>query len=298
MSVFAVVAAYGCDPHEPAADGDDAGERGHIGKADLAGSCVDACGEKSNGNCWCDDACADFGDCCADKADVCDASEITCEGPNPAGCVETGCDADEVCATDTEQCVSSACECDASTGQWQCTPDCGGGVCVPDDGGDQACEGENPAGCAENGCGDGEECVTDVGGCVPSACSCDGSTGTWLCTADCSGGVCVPAANEACEDENPAGCVSTGCGAGQTCTTETDACTPSVCSCNEAAGTWDCTPDCGGGECVDDTGCPGSNPAEICPDDPDACIPSACACDEAAMVWNCTPDCSGGTDCS
>jgi hypothetical protein len=50
-------------------------ERGPLGKADGTGSCVGHCGEKSAGTCWCDDQCADFGDCCSDKALVCDGAE-------------------------------------------------------------------------------------------------------------------------------------------------------------------------------------------------------------------------------
>jgi len=61
-------------------DGMDAaeGDRG-IGKADQTGSCVDACGEQSPGGCWCDEMCAEFGDCCADLADACPGSVSECE---------------------------------------------------------------------------------------------------------------------------------------------------------------------------------------------------------------------------
>lgn len=38
----------------------------------YAGSCATSCGGSSpDGNCWCDDICAEFGDCCADIAEVC-----------------------------------------------------------------------------------------------------------------------------------------------------------------------------------------------------------------------------------
>ncbi len=52
--------------------------RGPIGKADSDGTCAaadgaDFCGGKSEGNCWCDDLCAGYGDCCSDKEPVCDA---------------------------------------------------------------------------------------------------------------------------------------------------------------------------------------------------------------------------------
>jgi hypothetical protein len=234
---FAAIAFMpGCDPESEASE--DEAVRGKIGKADLVGSCEGACGGPSSGNCWCDDACEDFGDCCQDKVDVCE---------EPGGC-----------------------------------------------------PGENPAGCAADGCGDGQTCQTDLAICVPSACGCDEQTGSWLCTADCGGGTCVDDEPvPPCEGDNPAGCVTQGCEQGEVCSTETDACVSSACGCDEATGTWLCTADCGGGECVPagDT-CSGTNPAELCSDDPNACIPSGCACNEALGVWECTPDCSGGQDCA
>lgn len=52
-------------------------ERHPLGKADAIGSCRtsdgdDVCGGQSDGTCWCDDKCAQFGDCCGDKLAVCD----------------------------------------------------------------------------------------------------------------------------------------------------------------------------------------------------------------------------------
>jgi len=51
-------------------------------------------------------------------------------GPSPAGCRSTGCGAGMVCER-RAQCRPSSCGCNAETGQWVCTSDCGGGVCVP-----------------------------------------------------------------------------------------------------------------------------------------------------------------------
>ena len=53
----------------------EAGERGGAGKADAIGSCApeDCGGQSSSGSCWCDDECAQYGDCCADIAPVCEA---------------------------------------------------------------------------------------------------------------------------------------------------------------------------------------------------------------------------------
>jgi hypothetical protein len=53
--------------------------RGSLAKADAAGSCRDAtgralCGGPGTGNCYCDAACAEYGDCCSNLADVCEAA--------------------------------------------------------------------------------------------------------------------------------------------------------------------------------------------------------------------------------
>lgn len=52
-----------------------------LGLADgVVGSCVDACGDAApEGNCWCDEACIEHGDCCGDKVDSCGG-----EAPDPA----------------------------------------------------------------------------------------------------------------------------------------------------------------------------------------------------------------------
>ena len=55
-------------------------------KDDALGSCAtvegDTCGAQSPDGCWCDEQCAQFGDCCADVAAVCDDEPV----PEPAGC--------------------------------------------------------------------------------------------------------------------------------------------------------------------------------------------------------------------
>lgn len=203
-----------------------------------------------------------------------------CDDPGPS---DTGGDATEGATESTTQGTDPTA--DGSTGD-----------------GPTACEDPNPAGCVDDGCGDGEICSLETEECVPSSCACNEGNGQWDCTADCGGGVCIPEPDSGvCEGDNPAGCATTGCDEGEVCSMETEACIPSACNCDAESGSWNCTADCGGGECVasDDsmTGCPGPNPADLCPEDPEACIPSGCECDQDAMVWNCTPDCSGGTRC-
>jgi hypothetical protein len=232
-----------------------------------------------------------------DGCEICACADAPCDAPNPVGCTVTGCDVGETCDT-SAGCAPSSCSCDAATGSWICTEDCGGGECVPDGG---ACDEPNPEGCASTGCDDDEVCDTSVG-CFPSSCSCDAATGGWICTDDCGGGACVPDGG-ACDEPNPAGCISTGCDEGEICDTSIG-CFPSGCFCDEATGGWACTDDCGGGQCVpaggvcdpslnpvgcSQTGCPGGL---VC-DTTVGCHPSACFCDPATG-WGCTDDCGGG----
>jgi hypothetical protein len=112
-----------------------------------------------------------------------------------------------------------------------------------------ACPDPNPAGCAQTGCPSGQVCFRDGSECIPSACSCDGATGQWICTDDCGGGRCIDT-QPACPDPNPAGCAQTGCPSGQVCYRDGSQCIPSACSCDPATGGWICTDDCGGGRCI------------------------------------------------
>lgn len=64
--------------------------------------------------------------CC--QGNTCDVPG--CEGPSPVGCRVSGCPAGESCALESG-CEPSSCFCDATTGGWGCTDDCGGGECRP-----------------------------------------------------------------------------------------------------------------------------------------------------------------------
>lgn len=71
LSAAAVLLAAG------ATDSGDAASqtaRGPLGKADIVGTCAqsDCEGAAPGGNCWCDDACTEYGDCCADKVEICE----------------------------------------------------------------------------------------------------------------------------------------------------------------------------------------------------------------------------------
>ena len=183
-----------------------------------------------------------------------------CRGPSPAGCTSNAdCSAGELCLLDSEICLPSACACDSVSGTWICTADCSGGVCtvsgIVDAGATQQCTQPNPAGCTSNAdCASGEVCSHDPEICRSSACSCDSATGSWICTPDCYGGVCQPAAMDdgsvPCSGPNPAGCTAdTDCDAGEVCSRDQRYCRPSACGCDPATGGWICTEDCGGGVC-------------------------------------------------
>ncbi|MEM6996890.1 MAG: hypothetical protein AAF721_40685, partial [Myxococcota bacterium] len=65
-----------CDPSQAPRPAADDVVRTPLAKADAIGSCTAEngdthCDGPSAGNCWCDEACADFGDCCSDVAPVC-----------------------------------------------------------------------------------------------------------------------------------------------------------------------------------------------------------------------------------
>jgi hypothetical protein len=107
-----------------------------------------------------------------------------CPEPSPVGCKENGeCEEGEVCKTIEGECFPSTCICDSATGSWICTGDCVG-TCVT-----SPCPGENPQGCKNTGCPDGEVCNTNQGD-KPSDCQC--SSAGWNCTKDTGGGICVP----------------------------------------------------------------------------------------------------------
>ena len=104
MMAAAAVACATADDAAPT------GERQALGKADNVGSCLgedgeDACGGKSDGNCWCDESCQEYGDCCADMVDVC-LDGGGGGGGGPQLCMNAQhCDEGEYC--DHSQCLSN-----------------------------------------------------------------------------------------------------------------------------------------------------------------------------------------------
>jgi hypothetical protein len=196
-------------------------------------------------------------------------------------------------------------------------PDAGGDAGSDTGGGGSACTEPDPRGCLATGCPAGQACLPDdtLTGCIPSMCSCDEETDTWMCTADCGTPVsCQPDSAPTCAGDDPRNCWQRGCPVDTQClpTGETG-CMPSRCDCDAATGAWSCTDDCRPvAECQsimpEPTRCEGPNPAgcnatgcprgQAClPTGAEGCMSSACSCDEATGTWACTADCGPMVAC-
>jgi hypothetical protein len=147
-----------------------------------------------------DDECPWGAATCEDGACVeCpDLSEVLCGACEPGttylernGCTFCDCVSTRECESSEECGRGEVCEGTGVCFDWCAAGDpacCEGSRCVEPAGG---CAGPSPAGCRSTGCAEGLRC-DPTAGCAPLACACDESSDSWLCTADCSGGVCVP----------------------------------------------------------------------------------------------------------
>ncbi len=110
--LVSLAAACGTQTADGPGDGASDDDRGALGKADLIGSCqgpeMDFCGEKSDGTCWCDEACVTFGDCCSDVDEVCGIDPPPGEGQGCGGFLGDTCADDEYCAYEAGQFCGAA----------------------------------------------------------------------------------------------------------------------------------------------------------------------------------------------
>ncbi|CAN0495673.1 unnamed protein product [Laminaria digitata] len=256
-----------------------------------------------------------------------------CSSPDPSAreCdVDADCADGQVCGvSDAQACKPSSCFCDAETDTWGCTEDCNPEYACMDmptetcggqpDPSVQPCDVD--ADCpGEQVCG-----VSAATVCVPSSCSCDANSMSWICTEDCG----TP---RACTDPdtNPPGTcggqpdpseqpcsADSDCGDGEACVASgDDSCVPSTCACDEASGSWECTADCGqpmecravsdGPEMCNGQADPSYQECDVDEDCADGescltsaaavCVSSSCACDEESG-WSCTDDCNPPRQC-
>jgi hypothetical protein len=190
LLTFTLMAGCASDSQSP----ETAVERGPLDEARSVGSCAgtDCDGNAPGGNCWCDDACIEFGDCCSDRVDVCEAPvTLACGGTAALDCsagffCEFGADAmcgsaDEigVCREIPSSCVavlSPVCGCDGQTYGNSCEAAMAG-VSVASQG---ACE---------------EDTAQSCGGLFGQACSADSFCNFELaefCGAADAAGTCEP----------------------------------------------------------------------------------------------------------
>lgn len=269
---------------DPTGQGEE--RRVSLGKADsLAGKCslngVSYCGGKSKNKCWCDAACAQYGDCCADYKTSCgggSATECKTTADCPSGqyCqAQDGCNTPGVCKPKPTgvicaQVITKYCTCEGETkvsnngcifdrfahkGECEQKQMCGGIASLP--------------------CPDGMQCVDDPDD------SCDPANGG----ADCSG-MCV--AQQGC---SPVMC-ELYCAYGF----KKDANGCEICSCNPAPGN-SCEGKCGGPSadksCYCDSSC--KSYGDCCADYDKYCgvrTPASGAC-----VKNSNDACSSDADC-
>jgi hypothetical protein len=228
-------------------------------------SCAGVCGDAAPTGCWCDETCAEYGDCCKDVclecpdlshccAPKCDGKEC---GDNGCGGSCGECDANEECNDDSQcQCAGTSIEC--------------GGVCC--DVGQICVEGA----CCMPIC-DGIECGSD--GCGGSCGQCSDND---VCNGEelCAEGQCLAGEALDCADDNlctddscdpVAGCLNVNntipCTDTNECTKQ-DVCTDGACLGIEVVCNDDnlCTDD----SCDPATGCTFTNNAVVCDDD-DVC---------------------------
>ncbi len=293
-------------------------------------SCVGLCGDYNvDGQCACDDACVEFGDCCPDYVAACQCqSDADCDNSDPCApevCENGACMPESLLCDDNDDCTDDLCNPSSGKCEHVQSPDgtsCDGGVPCKDAAckagkcivGDDLGDG--------NYCDDGNPCLEDdscVGGkCIGTTpADCDDFDACTSDSCDISSGGCVnkPLASGAtCDDGNPCtekdGCVAGNCSGvdladGSACDdanpcTVGDACKSGQCETSDAPSGTPCDDGdlctskdaCDFGQCQGDT--------TLCDDQQDCtedvCDPKSGACSHKAV-----PDgffCDDGEPCT
>jgi hypothetical protein len=179
-------------------------------------ACTDDCGggvcmPASAGICDSDDDCGFGAEWCeGGQCVACDNGGLLCDMACPPGtdyaerngCFPCACVPVNACTSDLDCGPGATCEPGDLCLDWCPAGDpacCSGNVCRPIT---QWCEGPVPAGCVQTGCAPTEVCDQGTGGCLPSSCSCDFASGSWVCTDDCGGGICRPAQGDECDGDS------------------------------------------------------------------------------------------------
>jgi hypothetical protein len=248
-----------------------------------------------------------------------DADACAGDDPSASACAsDSDCAGGERCLAVAGECKPSSCSCDAATGTWTCTEDCGPKMACQ---AGSACREPAPATeyrryeCELGApCGTNGVCKEQPTSCTVTDCSCDESTGQWSCREVCApwGTACEELA---CDGLDPSqatdfpedSCDELGaaCGVSGICTAGSEFCGPTSCECDASTGAWDCTvncktprscePACAGADpsldgCALDADC---GAGELCAPSADtSCRPSSCMCDAVTGDWSCTEDCN------
>jgi len=186
----------GNDGGEPEPSSDDGGEPEPTSPPPSEGGCAGFCGGSNpNEGCYCDDLCAEYGDCCSNFNEECNGSEPTpssdYEPPSSGGCAgfcggsnpNEGCYCDDLCTSYGDCCSNFNEECggDGSDDGPSCKNLCGGGNCSMGCYCDSMCSSYNDC-CPDyfEECTDGGSpptpgagCENACGGSSPDGCYCD-----------------------------------------------------------------------------------------------------------------------------
>ena len=256
---------------------------------DLRGQGIGGC--QSDADCGSSGSCTNPPTSCAIGS--CDGGTCTFESCNcPSG--DSGDGSDNFGSPDcNQQCLTIQCgvgqTCGPVSGGCACSGGTSGDTGSGDTGsgdtgttGDAGGTDEDDGPCCEN---DPSEAECTDGACVPSSCSCNTDSCSWICTRDC-GGCSSGQDDEGGDDSGETGATDGGDDSGDTGTIG-DSSGETGATSGETAGDDGGTDEDDGGPC-----CKDPDPSEAACT-AGACVPSSCGCNTDSCSWICTSDCGG-----